>query len=105
VVLGKFSEQAAEAAECAREQAKFWEYHDKLFATDPGLGFTHSNLKKFALQLKLNPATAAAALGARGTPTFFVNSRFVVGGQPFEVFRQVIEKELESNAVERKRKK
>lgn len=123
-VLGKFSEQAAAAAECAGEQSKFWEYHDKLFATDPGLGFTHLNLKQFALQLKLNPAkfgqcldsgryrpkvegetAVAASLGARGTPTFFVNSRLLVGAQPFEVFRQVIEKELKADAAEGKRKK
>ena len=122
-VLGKFSQQAAAAAECAGEQAKFWEYHDKLFATDPGLGFTHSNLKQYALQVKLNPTkfghcldsgryrpkvegetAVAASLGARGTPTFFLNSRLLVGAQPFEVFREVIEKEVKASAAKGKQR-
>jgi protein-disulfide isomerase len=117
VVLGKLSEQASAAAECAREQGKFWEYHDKLFATDPGLGFTYPNLKQYAMQLKLNPTkfgqcldmgryrskvaaetAAAASLGTRATPTFFVNGRFMVGAQPFDVFQAVIEEELGKNS-------
>jgi protein-disulfide isomerase len=121
-VLGKFSEQAAAAAECAGEQGKFWEYHDRLFATDPGLGFTHSNLKQYALQLKLKPSdfghcldsgkyrqtvgadrAAAAALGVRGTPTFFVNRQLLVGAQPFDVFRAAIDEEL-GKGVSKKKK-
>ena len=35
-ILGKFSEQAAMAADCAGEQGQFWEYHDKLFANQGG---------------------------------------------------------------------
>jgi protein-disulfide isomerase len=120
-VLGKFSQQAAAAAECAGEQGKFWEYHDKLFATDPGLGFTHSNLKQYALQLKLNSAefgqcldsgkyrrkveaegAVAAALGVRGTPTFFVNTKLLVGAQPFDVFRAAIDEELGKGVSKKK---
>jgi protein-disulfide isomerase len=33
-------------------------------------------------------------LGARGTPTFFVNGRLMVGAQPFDLFRAGIEEEL-----------
>src|ERR671918_2810417 len=36
-ILGKFSEQAAMATECAGEQGKFWAYHDKLFVNQGGL--------------------------------------------------------------------
>jgi len=123
-VLGKFSEQAAQAAECAGEQEKFWEYHDRLFANQGGLAFTDSKLKQYAHELKLNApifgrcvdsrryrekvereTAVAASLGARGTPTFFVNSRLLVGAQPFEVFRTVIEEELKANAVKGKQTK
>ena len=39
-VLGPVSERAAEAAECAREQGKFWAYHDRLFEKAGRLAFT-----------------------------------------------------------------
>jgi protein-disulfide isomerase len=115
---GKHSEQAALAAECADEQGRFWEYHDTLFANQGGLAFTDSKLKEYARKLKLNPRTfgecldsgkhrekvegetaVAASLGARGTPTFFVNGRLLVGAQPFEAFRTVIEEELKKGLL------
>ncbi len=114
-ILGKLSEQAAQAAECAGEQGKFWEYHDRLFANQGA--FTDGKLKRYAGELKLTAAafskcldsgkykekvqgeTAVAAfLGGRGTPTFFVNGRLLVGAQPFEVFQAVIEEELRKSA-------
>ena len=57
--LGEESQWAAEAAECAGEQAKFWEYHDTLFASQNGENqgaFSKDNLKKFAADLKLDTA-------------------------------------------------
>ena len=33
-------------------------------------------------------------MGIQSTPTFFINGLAVVGAQPFEVFQQVIQKEL-----------
>ncbi|HXV84715.1 MAG TPA: thioredoxin domain-containing protein [Candidatus Binatia bacterium] len=112
-ILGNFSEQAAMAAECAGEQGKFWEYHDRLFANQSGLAFTPSKLEQYGRQLGLKATTfnrcltaekyrkkvegetaVAASLGARGTPTFFVNGRLMVGAQPFDVFQRVIEEEL-----------
>jgi len=33
-------------------------------------------------------------MGVRGTPAFLVNGQPVVGAQPFEVFQQVIEREI-----------
>src|SRR5262249_27086742 len=44
---------AAEAARCAADQGKFWEYHDKLFANQQALA--KSRLKDYARQLKLEP--------------------------------------------------
>lgn len=120
-ILGKLSEQAAIAAECAGEQEKFWNYHDKLFASQGGLAFTDSNLKQYARELKLDAGKfgqcldagkyrrkveaetgIAASLGARGTPTFFVNGRLLVGAQPFETFRAVIEEELKKDGAKKK---
>ena len=36
----------------------------------------------------------AVNLGIRSTPTFFINGLAVVGAQPLDVFKQVIDKEL-----------
>ncbi len=44
-ILGKHSVQAAQAAECAGEQGKFWSYHDKLFGKQGALAFTEAKLK------------------------------------------------------------
>ena len=117
-ILGKPSVVSARAAECAGEQAKFWEYHDKLFASAGSpLAFTEGKLKSYAKELglkdqaftqcldtgkhskKVEGETAIAALlGARGTPAFFLNGQMLVGAQPFEVFEGVIEKELKKAA-------
>ena len=119
-ILGKFSVQAAQAADCAGEQGKFWEYHDRLFANQGGLAFTNPKLKHYAREQKLNrkafdqcldsskykkkvegETAVAAFLGARGTPTFFVNSRLLVGAQPFGVFRTAIEEELKRGRLKK----
>jgi len=113
-VLGKTSEVAAQGVECAGEQAKFWEYHDKLFASAGSpLAFTAGKLKGYAKELglksqafnqcldsgkqlkKVEGETAIGALlGARGTPAFFLNGQMLVGAQPFDVFESLIEEEL-----------
>ena len=113
-VLGKPSEMAAQGAECAGEQGKFWEYHDKLFASAGSpLAFTGGKLKSYAKELgiksqafnqcldsgkhlkKVEGETAIGAfLGARGTPAFFLNGQLLVGAQPFDVFESLIEEEL-----------
>jgi protein-disulfide isomerase len=113
-ILGKQSEQAALASECAAEQGKFWQYHDKLFATEAALGFTESKLKGYAGELRLQQAkfnaclttgkykskveretVTAAYLGGRGTPMFLVNEWLLVGAQPFETFEKAIGQALE----------
>ena len=113
-ILGKHSVASAQAAECAGEQGKFWEYHDKLFASAASpLAFTDGKLKGYAKELglksqdfnqcldsgkhlkKVEGETATAAfLGARGTPAFFLNGQLLVGAQPFQVFEAAIEKDL-----------
>jgi protein-disulfide isomerase len=112
-ILGEHSVAAAQAAECATEQGKFWEYHDKLFASQGPLAFTKENLNRYAKELGLDAATfnqcldsgkyaqkvegetgAGKMLGLRGTPAFFINGRLLVGAHPFETFRSVIDEEL-----------
>jgi protein-disulfide isomerase len=113
-ILGKQSEQAALASECAAEQGKFWQYHDKLFANQAALGFSESKLKGYAGELRLQQTkfdscltsgkynskveqetVTAAYLGGRGTPMFLVNEWLLVGAQPFETFQKVIGQALE----------
>lgn len=103
--------KAAEAARCAGEKGKFWEYHDLLFESQAQA--TTADFKRFAEKLKLDANsfaicldsgrhTAAVAadvqegtrLGITGTPTFFINGRLVVGALPLEAFQRIIEREL-----------
>ena len=102
---------AAEAALAANEQGKFWPKHDKLFANQQALD--RPSLEKYAEELGLNmgkfkaaldsgkfkdkvdsDAKEGAAVGATGTPTFFINGTKVVGAQPFDAFKTVIDTEL-----------
>lgn len=108
----KNAQKAAEAAECAVEQGKFWEYHDKVFANQNSLGVT--SLKQYAKDLGLDSAkfdqcldsgkmaqevkkdfSDGTAYGVDGTPTFFINGVKLVGAQPLEAFAQIIEQELQ----------
>lgn len=101
----------AKAAEAARAQGKFWEMHDRLFSDAYAL--EDSDLLHYAESLGLDTeafikamagpdisaritedAAQARALGVRATPTFFVNGRILVGAQPIEAFRILIDQEL-----------
>ena len=103
--------QAAEAARCAYEQGKFWEYHDKLYANSPKA--SSDDLKSYAKDVGLNvdsfdrcfasgkykavvqrDLNEGAQLGLTGTPTFFINGRELSGNQPFEAFEAIIDEEL-----------
>lgn len=53
------------------------------------------NLKNRAHRPQIESDIALAqSLGVRGTPTFFINGRRIVGAQPYEVFKKVIDEEL-----------
>lgn len=105
------STKAAEAAECSGEQGKYWEYHNALFQHQDALD--NNSLKKYAIDLGLDTAAfnkcldsgvmqeevqkdfqEGSRLGVRGTPTFFINGTRVVGAQPYDAFKQIIDREL-----------
>jgi protein-disulfide isomerase len=102
---------AAEAAACAAEQGKFWEYHDRLFEHQAKLG--NAELKQYATDVGLESRQFIECLEARkyqkdvdadlaagrdagisGTPGFFINGRPLDGAQPFEAFKTIIDEEL-----------
>ncbi len=102
---------AAMASMAAHEQGKFWEYHDKLFANQRALD--RVSLERYAEELKLDMGKFKAAMdsnkydaqisadmaeatrvGVNGTPSFFINGRSLVGAQPVDAFKRVIDEEL-----------
>jgi protein-disulfide isomerase len=112
-ILGDESQWASEAAECAGDQGKFWEFYDYLFSHQNGENqgaFTKDNLKLFAADMKLDTkefntcldsgkytemvqimTQIGRQLGVQSTPTFAINGQGVVGAQPFEEFQKIID--------------
>ena len=101
---------AAEAALCANAQGKFWEYHQKLFASQD---LSSDKLKALAKDVGIDSAkfdeclaktpysktidkdmADGAEVGVNGTPAFFINGRMLSGAQPFEKFKEIIDDEL-----------
>ena len=117
--IGPDSASAAEAAYCAGDQGKFWEYHDLLYSnwTGENVGdFAPDKLRQFASALGLDSnqfddclnrglhasqvqqdVTNATSDGVQATPTFLINGKMVKGAQPFDVFQQAIEAALKGN--------
>jgi len=102
---------AAEAAECAYEQGKFWQYHDKLFF-NPDTPTT-AVLARYAGEVGLDrlqfdrclsdgryreridqDIADAQAAGVSGTPTFFFNGQRLEGAIPEDVFDKLLERLL-----------
>ena len=106
----KEAKPAAMAAECAKEQGKFWEYHEQLFNNQKAL--KNDDLKKYAQNVKLDQnkfneclssekyasivekdIAAGKEYGVTGTPAFFINGRMISGARPIEDFVELIEAE------------
>jgi len=106
--------KAAEAAHCAGAQGKYWEYHDLMFAKKR---LDEAALKNYATDLKLDTtnfntcldkgqmttlvntqANEAQALGVPGTPTIFVNGRFVSGNLTYEKLHAIIAEEISATS-------
>src|SRR3989344_192277 len=114
--LGDESLWASNAARCAGEQGKFWEYHDYLYNNQRGENqgaFSKDNLKGLASVLGLDNGKFSAGLdsekyleeikkvtkdgasaGVQGTPAVFINGKINVGALPTATFTQIIEDEL-----------
>lgn len=114
--LGPESLWAANAARCAAEQGKFWQYHDYLFNNQSGENqgaFSKNNLKSFASALGLDKekfntcldsdkyleeikkeTKAGGEAGVQGTPASFINGKIYVGALPTATFIQMIDDEL-----------
>lgn len=98
---------AAEAAECANAQGKFWQYHDILFLNQQDI--SDAALLQYAKEVNLDPdafqtclssgrylslvqadVAAGTAAGVVGTPTFFFNGTPIAGSIPSDVFEKLI---------------
>jgi protein-disulfide isomerase len=114
--------KAAEAARCAGDQGKYWEMHDRLFATPGQLSVPElkGHAKQMALKIDefdqcldagkhagavLADEGAARMVGATATPTFFIGKTRpdgtiegarIVGAQPLSAFRKAIDELLAS---------
>jgi len=113
------AQKYGEASECAGDQNKFWEYHNKIFDEQNKKGrgtvsdYTADDLKKWAGELGLDATkfnqcldsdkyagkvtehlNEGIANGVRGTPTFFINGQEVGGAQPYAAFQAAIENAL-----------
>ena len=116
VFLGEESLWASNAARCAGEQGKFWQYHDYLYGNQSGENqgaFSKSNLKGFAAALGLDKEKFNSCLdsdkyttaiqketkeggeaGVSGTPASFINGPLYDGALPSATFTQTIDNEL-----------
>ncbi len=109
--MHKEAPKAAEAAACAAEQGRFWEMHDALFDDPKNLGVAQLKARAQRVGLRIpefdqcldsdrHAATWRRDLregteyGVTGTPTFFVNGRFLSGALPYERFAAVLDEEL-----------
>jgi protein-disulfide isomerase len=116
--------KAAEAAECAGSQGRFWAMHNQLFATPNTL--TEAAFQQIAIKIGLDPdrfdtclksetaakisadAELARVLQVSGTPTFFVGTieqdrrvrvkQRLSGAQPIAAIAEVLDKHLAESA-------
>jgi protein-disulfide isomerase len=102
---------AAEAANCAGEQGAYWKFHNDLFSGQYSLG--RAAYEQYASDLGLDTSAFstclddhryqaevkadsadAVRLGLNGTPSFVINGQILVGAQPFEQFKAIIDADL-----------
>lgn len=110
------AERAAEAANCANEQRKYWEYHSKLFVNQKEWQKESDSsdlLKQYANEIKLDSSKFGECLESgkykaeiqsdlsegesydvKGTPAFFINGRVIEGFVPFDQFAKILQEEI-----------
>lgn len=116
--IGPESAAAAQAAYCAGDQDKFWEYHDTLFANWTGENagdFTPDKLDQYAQAVGMNlsqfdvcirngnhadqvqqDVVDAQSNGIQATPSFLINGQLLEGAQPYQVFQKAIDAALKT---------
>jgi protein-disulfide isomerase len=107
---------AAQAVDCALDQNKYWQYHDKVFleqdkqSEENIVRVSAGDLKKWAKDVKMDPAAFGAcldsgkykeevskdmadgnALGVPGTPMFFINGNVIGGAQQYPAYKKLID--------------
>lgn len=107
--------QAHAAAEAAHRQGKFWEMHDRIFANQRDL--SEATLERHAREIGLDmerfardlddarlkqriesDLQQASKLGVTGTPSFFINGKYLSGAQPFPNFKRMIDAAIEKSS-------
>lgn len=107
----KDAKKAHEAARCAGDQKKYYDFNKKIF--DNQTNITVDDLKKYAKELELNTkdfdkcldsgkhskdvdasVQAGMNVGVSGTPAYFVNGVMLSGAMPYESFKEMIDSEL-----------
>jgi len=109
--MHKSAAKAAAAALAAKEQGKFWEFHDKLFENSralndakiqeiaEGLGLDmekfNSDIESPAIQqLIVRDMTNGQEVGVRGTPAVYINGKQMKKRRSLEVFQEMIDAEV-----------
>lgn len=108
----------AEASECASDQGKFWEFHDKVFEEQAKQGegtipVTDTDITNWAAQLGLDTVkfndcfsnktftknidedmAEGQKVNVSSTPTFYINGQILVGALPYSTFKTIIDQQL-----------
>ena len=115
----KESHMAAEATECAKDQGKFWQFHDEIFEAEIQDGREHNGnlnrefLMSLARKLGLKDLDfakcfdshkyadkvqadyeGAQKVGVSATPTSFVDGIKLEGARPYSQFKLIIDSQL-----------
>lgn len=106
--LHPIAQKASEAGECAQEQGKFWEFHDKMYQNQAFL--SEDAFVDYAQELNLNVTQFKSCMssgrhaqevlldyedgveaGVRGTPTFFINGNRIPGAIPSDILDAIVQ--------------
>ena len=108
---------AAEAAQCAFEQGKFWEFRADFFSNQESLGrelYLETAIKheldieafticlderRYLDEVEIDGLDGQLA-GVRGTPGFFINGQILSGAQPYGIFERMTQRELDLAGID-----
>ncbi len=104
---------AAEAAWCAQDQGKYFEFQHALYENQGNIAYNQNTMADIAASLGLdtdafvqcmsnrthqddveNARQAAINKGVNSTPTFFINNQRIEGNRSLSAFKQIIDQEL-----------